>query len=106
MRYTTPSTLEALKYHGGRNDGFRDRRFVNSDNHTDQPIGIKLAEDDYVRVRYDAKTMRWILFVFSTGLSEWLSKKQDIANRPSRIKYQTAKELIKQYRYRRVCYRR
>ena len=62
--------LEALKHHGGRNDGFL----------TDQPIGIKLSDDDYVRVRYDAKTMRWI------------------ANRPSRIKYQTAKQLIKQYR--------
>jgi hypothetical protein len=61
MRYTTPSTLEALKHHGGRNDGFL----------TDQPIGIKLAEDDYVRVRYDTKAMRWI------------------ANRPSRIKYPT-----------------
>jgi hypothetical protein len=62
--------LEALKYHGGRNDGFL----------TDQPVGIKLAEDDYIKVRYDAKAMRWI------------------ANRPSRIKYSTAKELIKQYR--------
>jgi hypothetical protein len=63
--------LEAIKHHGGRNDGFRDRRFVNSDNHTDQPIGIKLSDDDYVRVRYDAKAMRWI------------------PNRPSRIKYPT-----------------
>jgi len=62
--------LEALKHHGGRNDGFL----------TDQPIGIKLSDDDYVKVRYDAKAMRWI------------------ANRPSRIKYPTARELIKQYR--------
>ena len=58
------------KYHGSRNDGFL----------TDQPIGIKLSEDDYVRVRYDAKAMRWI------------------ANRPSRIKYPTARKLINQYR--------
>ena len=46
----------------------------------DMPRAIQLAEDDIVKVRYDAKTMRWI------------------ANRPSRIKYQTAKQLIKQYR--------
>jgi hypothetical protein len=46
----------------------------------DMPRAIQLAEDDIVRVRYDAKTMRWI------------------ANRPSRIKYPTARELIKQYR--------
>ena len=60
----------AQEYHGGRHDGFL----------TDVPISTKLADDDYVRVRYDAQTMRWI------------------ANRPSRIKYQTAKQLIKQYR--------
>jgi len=66
------------KYHGGRNDGFI----------TDVPKSIQLAEDDYVRVRYDAKAMRWI------------------PNRPSRIKYPTARELIKQYRDRRVCHRR
>ena len=47
---------------------------------TDNPMSIQLAEDDYVRVRYDAKVMRWI------------------ANRPSRIKYPTARKLIKQYR--------
>jgi hypothetical protein len=58
------------KYHGSRNDGFL----------TDQPKGIKLADDDYVKVRYDAKAMRWI------------------PSRPSRIKYPTARELIKQYR--------
>ena len=46
----------------------------------DMPKGIQLAEDDYVKVTYDTKAMRWV------------------ANRPSRIKYQTAKELIKQYR--------
>ncbi len=67
---TVDYLLEALKHHGGRNDGFL----------TDQPVGVKLAEDDIVRVRYDAKAMRWI------------------PNRPSGIKYQTAKELIKQYR--------
>ena len=71
---TVDYLLSALKHHGGRADGFL----------TDTPIGIKLAEDDIVRVRYDAQTMRWI------------------ANRPSRIKYQTAKELIKQYRCRRL----
>ena len=38
------------KYHGGRNDGFI----------TDVPRPIQLADDDYVRVRYDAQTMRWI----------------------------------------------
>jgi len=58
------------EYHGSRNDGFL----------TDAPIPIQLAEDDYVRVRYDAKAMRWI------------------PNRPSRIKYQTARQLIKQIR--------
>ena len=58
------------KYHGGRNDGFL----------TDQPRGIKLADDDYVHVSYDVQSMRWI------------------PNRPSRIRYQTAKQLIKQYR--------
>ena len=58
------------KYHGSRNDGFL----------TDQPVGIKLSDDDYIRVRYDAQSMRWI------------------PNRPSRIKYPTAKQLIKQYR--------
>ena len=57
-------------YCGSNNDGFL----------TDQPIGIKLAEDDYVRVRYDAKAMRWI------------------PSRPSRIVYPKAKELIEQFR--------
>jgi len=46
----------------------------------DMPKTIQLAEDDIVKVRYDAKAMRWI------------------ANRPSRIKYQTARQLIEQYR--------
>ena len=46
----------------------------------DVPKGIQLSDDDYVHVRYDAQSMRWI------------------PNRPSRIKYQTAKQLIKQYR--------
>ena len=62
--------LEALKHHGGRNDGFL----------TDQPRGIKLSDDDYVKVRYDVEAMKWI------------------PNKPSRIKYPTARELIKQYR--------
>ena len=64
MRYTTPSTLEALKHHGGRNDGFLPYGVSPEGFLTDQPIGIKLAEDDYarsnarlrlsVRVRYDS----------------------------------------------------
>jgi hypothetical protein len=58
------------KYHGSRNDGFL----------TDVPKPIQLSDDDYVRVRYDVETMKWI------------------PNRPSRIKYPKAKELIKQYR--------
>jgi len=69
---TVDYLLEALKYHGGRNAGFL----------TDQPIGIKLSDDDYVRVRYDAEAMRWI------------------PSRPSRIKYPTARKLINQYRKR------
>ena len=40
----------AQEYHGSRNDGFL----------TDVPISTKLAEDDIVKVRYDAKAMRWI----------------------------------------------
>jgi len=44
------------------------------------PRPIQLAEDDIVKVRYDAQAMRWI------------------PNRPSRIKYPTARELIKEYR--------
>ena len=52
MRYTTPSTLEALKHHGGRNDVFLPYGVSPEGFLTDQPIGIKLAEDDYVRVRY------------------------------------------------------
>jgi hypothetical protein len=46
----------------------------------DMPRSIQLADDDYVHVRYDAKSMTWI------------------SSRPSRIKYPTARELIKQYR--------
>ena len=57
------------KYHGSRNDGFL----------TDAPKPIQLADDDYIRVRYDAKAMRWI------------------PSRPSRIKYPTARKLINQY---------
>lgn len=60
----------AQKYHGQRNDGFI----------TDMPRPVQLADDDYVKVRYDAKAMRWI------------------PNRPSRIKYPTARKLINQYR--------
>ena len=58
------------KYHGSRNDGFL----------TDAPKPIQLADDDYVRVRYDAKAMRFL------------------PSRPSRIKYPTARKLINQYR--------
>ena len=58
------------EYHGSRNDGFL----------TDAPRPIQFSDDDYVRVRYDAKAMRWI------------------PNRPSRIKYPTARRLINQYR--------
>jgi hypothetical protein len=54
----------------------------------DMPRPIQLAEDDIVKVRYDAQAMRFL------------------PNRPSRIKYPTARELIKEYRYRRVCHRR
>ena len=57
-------------YCGSNNDGFL----------TDEPKPIQLAEDDYVRVRYDAKAMRWI------------------PSRPSKITYPKAKELIQQYR--------
>jgi hypothetical protein len=70
--------IGTLKHHGGRNDGFL----------TDQPRGITLSDDDYIRCRYDAQSMQWRY------------------SRPSRIKYPTARELIKQYRYRRVCHRR
>jgi len=60
----------AQKYYDSRNDGFL----------TDAPKPIQLADDDYVRVRYDAKAMTWI------------------PSRPSRIKYPTARKLINQYR--------
>jgi hypothetical protein len=46
----------------------------------DMPKAIQLADDDYIRVRYDAPNFRWI------------------PSRPSRIKYPTAKEVIRQYR--------
>jgi hypothetical protein len=58
------------EYYGGRHDGFL----------TDAPIPIQLEDDDYVRVRYDAKAMRWI------------------PSRPLRIKYPTARKLINQFR--------
>lgn len=60
----------AQEYHAGRNDGYL----------TDEPMPIQLAEDDYVRVRYDAKAMRWVF------------------SRPSRITYPKARKLINQYR--------
>jgi len=44
------------------------------------PKTIQFADDDYIRVRYDAKAMRWI------------------PSRPSRIKYPTARKLVNQYR--------
>ena len=58
----------AQEYHGKSNDGFI----------TEKPI--QLSDDDYVRVQYDAKAMRWI------------------PSRPSKIKYPTARKLINQYR--------
>ena len=58
------------EYFGRRNDGFL----------TDAPKPIQLAEDDFIRVHYDAKAMRWI------------------PSRPLRIKYPTARKLINQYR--------
>ena len=58
------------EYYGKGNDGFL----------TDAPRPIQLSDDDYVRVRYNAKAMRWI------------------PSRPSRITYPTAEELINQYR--------
>ena len=60
----------AQKYHGQRNDGFI----------TDAPKTIQFSDDDYVRVRYDAKAMTWI------------------PSRPPRIKYPTARKLRNQYR--------
>jgi len=58
------------EYRGHRNDGHL----------TDVPKPIQFADDDYIRVRYDAKAMRWI------------------PSRPSRIKYPTARKLVNQYR--------
>ena len=50
MQEATDDFVLRQKYHGSRNDGFL----------TDKPVGIKLSDDDYVKVRYDAKAMRWI----------------------------------------------
>lgn len=47
---------------------------------TDIPTSINLSEDAFIKVRYDAKNFRWI------------------PNRPSRIKYPTARKLIKEIR--------
>lgn len=58
------------EYHGGRNDGFL----------TDAPVPVKVEPDAGIRVTYDAKNFRWI------------------PNRPSRIKYPTARTLIKEIR--------
>ena len=58
------------EYYGERHDGFL----------TDAPKTIQFSDDDYVRVRYDPKAMRWI------------------PSRPSRIKYPTARKLVNQYR--------
>jgi len=68
------------EYRGHRNDGHL----------TDVPKPIRFAEDDYIRVRYDAKAMQKATDDFV--LPRW------IPSRPSRIKYPTAKELIEQYR--------
>ncbi len=62
--------LEALKHHGGHNDGFL----------TDAPVSIKLPEYAIVQMRFDVEAMRFV------------------ANRPSQISYPKAKELIEQYR--------
>ena len=70
MQEATDDFVLRQKYHGSRNDGFL----------TDAPKPIQFSEDDYIRVRYDAKAMRWI------------------PSQPSRIKYQTARQLIKQIR--------
>jgi hypothetical protein len=70
MQKATHAFGLAQEYYGDRADGFL----------TDKPVGMKLAEEDYVRVKYDSERMQWI------------------PNRPSRIKYPTAKELIEQYR--------
>ncbi len=58
------------EYHGLRNDGLM----------TDTPVPVKLSSDACIRVKYDANNFRWI------------------PNRPSRIKYPTARKLINQYR--------
>jgi hypothetical protein len=57
--------------------------YCGSNNHgflTDEPRPIQLAEDDYIRCRYDAQSIQWRY------------------SRPSKIKYPTAKGLIKQDR--------
>ena len=85
---TVDYLLSALKHHGGRADGFL----------TDTPIGIKLAEDDIVRVRYDAQTMSSPTpKAYGVGLRTIRRFVVGVL-RPSRIKYPTARELIKQYR--------
>jgi hypothetical protein len=63
--------LEIMQgYCGSNNKGFL----------TDEPIPTKLLEDSIIEVRYDVEAMKWI------------------PNRPSRIKYPTARKLINQYR--------
>ena len=48
MQEATDDFVLRQKYHGSRNDGFL----------TDAPKTIQLADDDYVRMRYDRKAMR------------------------------------------------
>jgi len=43
------------EYFGIRNEGFL----------TDNPMSIKLSDDDYIKVRYDAKAMRWTVYRFA-----------------------------------------
>jgi len=60
----------AQEYHGGRNDGFM----------TDEPVSVKLSSDAGIKVTYDAKNFRWI------------------PNRPCKITYPTARQLLKKIR--------
>jgi hypothetical protein len=60
----------AVEYHGRRNDGFM----------TDAPVSVNLSSDACIIVKYDAANFRWI------------------ANRPSRIKYPKARQVLKEIR--------
>ena len=45
-------------YCGSNNDGFLREVRYRYTGRTDEPIPIQLSDDDYVKVRYDAKAMR------------------------------------------------